>query len=50
MWNTQANIYIDEEAKQKDPVIGDFLERVMNKWVHAYLCNIPALIVNHNSS
>ena len=33
MWNIQANIYLDEEAKQKDPVIGDLLERVMNKYV-----------------
>ena len=32
MWNIQANIYLDEEAKQKDPVIGDLLERVMNKY------------------
>ena len=34
MWNIQANIYLDEEAKQKDPVIGDLLERVMNKYVY----------------
>ena len=33
MWNIQANIYLDEEAKQKDPVIGDLLEKVMNKYV-----------------
>ena len=37
MWNIQANIYLDEEAKQKDPVIGDLLERVMNKYVD-YTC------------
>ena len=33
MWNIQANIYMDEEAKQKDPVIGDLLEKVMKKLV-----------------
>ena len=26
MWNIQAYIYLAEEAKQKDPVIGDLLE------------------------
>ena len=40
MWNIQANIYLDEEAKQKDPVIGDLLEKIMNKYVHVcmYVC------------
>ena len=37
MWNIQANIYLDEEAKQKDPVIVDRLESVMNKYVCMYV-------------
>ena len=37
MWNIQANIYLDEESKQKDPVIGDLLEKVMNKCVQFYV-------------
>ena len=45
MWNIQANIYLDEEAKQKDPVIGDLLEKVMNKYVHT---NIHTFVYTFN--
>ena len=38
MWNIQANIYLDEEAKQKDPIIGNLLEKVMNKYVYVLQC------------
>ena len=37
MWNIQVNIYLDEEAKQKDPVIDDRLESVMNKYVCMFI-------------
>ena len=33
MQNVQANVYLDEVDKQKDPVIGNLLERVMNEYV-----------------
>lgn len=54
MWNIQANIYLDEEAKQKDPVIGDLLERVMNKYVcvnkHLYRVCIYVRAYVHNTN
>ena len=34
MWNIQANIILGEESKQKNPIIGDLLEKVMNKYVY----------------
>ena len=55
MWNIQANIYLDEKAKQKDPVIGDLLEKVMNKCVQfmyymyhqLFQCQLYALLVHY---
>ena len=48
MWNIQANIYLDEEAKQKDPVIGDLLEKVMNKCVQFYVLYVSSIIFSAN--
>ena len=45
MWNIQANIYLDEEAKQKDPVIGDRLESAMNKYVCMYVYPLQYIFI-----
>jgi len=50
MWNIQANIYMDEEAKQKDPVIGDLLEKVMKKLVTSLHTGHISLLFNYSAA